>query len=69
VVYVDNDPIVLAHARALMSSTQEGRTAFIHADLHEPTAILHDAALAETLDFEEPVAINAGRDHDVFPRR
>ncbi|MFI9508150.1 SAM-dependent methyltransferase [Nocardia sp. NPDC052566] len=57
VVYVDNDPIVLAHARALMSSTREGRTAFIHADLHDPEAILHDPNLTATLDFERPVAI------------
>ncbi|WP_406229448.1 SAM-dependent methyltransferase [Nocardia sp. NBC_01009] len=57
VVYVDNDPIVLAHARALMSSTQEGKTAFIHADLHDPTSILADPARTETLDFDRPVAI------------
>ncbi|MBF6210290.1 SAM-dependent methyltransferase [Nocardia puris] len=57
VVYVDNDPIVLAHARALMSSTGQGRTAFIHADLHDPGALLGDPALPATLDTERPVAI------------
>jgi hypothetical protein len=36
VVYADNDPLVLAHARALLTSTPAGRTAYIHADLREP---------------------------------
>ncbi|WP_433755271.1 SAM-dependent methyltransferase [Nocardia sp. CA-135398] len=57
VVYVDNDPIVLAHARALMSSTREGKTAFIHADLHDPASILRDPSLTATLDLNRPVAI------------
>ncbi|WP_280381770.1 SAM-dependent methyltransferase [Nocardia wallacei] len=57
VVYVDNDPIVLAHARALMRSTPEGQTAFIHADLHDPESILADPALASTLDLDRPVAL------------
>lgn len=57
VVYVDNDPIVLAHARALMSSTQQGRTAFIHADLHDPRSILEDPVLTATLDFDRPIGI------------
>ncbi|MFF3227496.1 SAM-dependent methyltransferase [Nocardia suismassiliense] len=57
VVYVDNDPIVLAHARALMSSKPQGKTAFIYADLHDPGAILRDATLGATLDLEQPVAI------------
>ncbi|MEV0293706.1 SAM-dependent methyltransferase [Nocardia sp. NPDC050710] len=57
VVYVDNDPIVLAHARALMASTPQGRTAFIHADLHEPDSILSDPALLSTVDLDRPVAI------------
>lgn len=57
VVYVDNDPIVLAHARALMTSTPEGRTRFIHADLHDPKAILDDPAIADTLDLSQPVAV------------
>lgn len=57
VVYVDKDPIVLAHARALMNSTPQGRTRFIHADLHDPRSILDHPDLADTLDRDEPVAI------------
>lgn len=57
VLYVDNDPIVLAHARALMSSTAEGRTAYIQADLHDPASILADPAVRDTLDLDEPVAL------------
>lgn len=57
VVYVDKDPIVLAHARALMSSTPSGRTRFLHADLRDPGSILDDPALRETLDLDQPVAI------------
>jgi len=55
VVYVDNDPIVLAHARALLTGTAEGPVAYLHADLREPDAILKDAA--RTLDFSQPVAL------------
>ncbi|MFB7248715.1 hypothetical protein CW362_31425 [Streptomyces populi] len=55
VVYVDNDPVVLAHARALLTSGPEGRTDYIDADLKEPKRILEQAA--ETLDFERPVAL------------
>jgi hypothetical protein len=54
VVYVDNDPGVLAHARALLTSTQ-GVTAYVDADLHDPDAILD--ATARTLDFSQPVAL------------
>src|SRR5215211_711770 len=50
VLYVDNDPIVLAHSRALLQGTPEGRLAFILADLREPEAILADPTLARTLD-------------------
>ncbi|MEU5565184.1 SAM-dependent methyltransferase [Micromonospora musae] len=57
VVYVDNDPIVLAHARALMISTAQGRSEYIHADLREPEKILSDARLTETLDLDRPVAL------------
>jgi hypothetical protein len=57
VVYVDNDPIVLAHARALLTSSAEGKTAYIHADLREPERILADPVTAATLDFAEPVAL------------
>jgi hypothetical protein len=56
VVYVDNDPIVLAHARALLTSTPEGATAYLDADLHDPGKILADPGLA-TLDLSQPVAL------------
>lgn len=55
IVYVDNDPMVLAHARALLYSTQEGATAYIDADVTDPDRIL--AAAAETLDFGRPTAL------------
>jgi hypothetical protein len=55
VVYVDNDPVVLAHARALLTSTREGTTDYLDADLREPGPILDRAA--QTLDFGRPVAI------------
>ncbi len=57
VVYVDNDPIVLVHARALMTSHGAGETAFIQADLREPEKILSDPALAATLDLSQPVGL------------
>jgi hypothetical protein len=57
VLYVDNDPIVLAHARALMTSHVAGETAFISADLRQPEAILGDPTLAATLDLTKPVAV------------
>jgi hypothetical protein len=57
VVYVDNDPLVLAHARALLTSTPQGRCAYIHADLREPRTILDDPATRQTLDFSQPVAL------------
>ncbi|MFF2519926.1 SAM-dependent methyltransferase [Streptomyces sp. NPDC058086] len=55
VVYVDNDPVVLAHARALLTSGPEGQTDYIDADLEEPARILEGAA--KTLDFEQPIAL------------
>jgi O-methyltransferase involved in polyketide biosynthesis len=55
IVYVDNDPIVLAHARALLTTTPEGDTAFIQADARDPETVLREAA--QTLDFSQPVAI------------
>jgi O-methyltransferase involved in polyketide biosynthesis len=55
IVYVDNDPLVLVHARALLTSTSPGVTAYIDADLREPEKILQ--AAADTLDFTQPVAI------------
>ena len=57
IVYVDNDPIVLTHARALMTSHPAGATAFIQADLHDPDTILGDPVLRRTLDLGEPVAL------------
>jgi hypothetical protein len=57
VVYVDNDPLVLAHARALLTSSPEGRTAFIQADLRDPTAILDSPVTREVLDFSQPIAL------------
>jgi hypothetical protein len=57
IVYVDNDPIVLAHARALMTSDPTGATAFIQADFREPGKILADPALRRTLDLDKPVAL------------
>jgi S-adenosyl methyltransferase len=57
VVYADNDPLVLAHARALLTSAPEGRTAYIHADLRNPAAILSDRATREVLDFDQPIGL------------
>ncbi|MFG3100066.1 SAM-dependent methyltransferase [Streptomyces sp. NPDC048182] len=55
VVYVDNDPVVLAHARALLTSGPEGRTDYIDADLRSADRILEQAA--RTLDFDRPIAL------------
>ncbi|CAM5589581.1 SAM-dependent methyltransferase OS=Streptomyces tendae OX=1932 GN=GUR47_18505 PE=4 SV=1 [Streptomyces tendae] len=55
VVYVDNDPVVLAHARALLTSGPEGRTDYIDADLKQPARILEQAAAV--IDFDRPVAL------------
>ena len=57
IVYVDNDPIVLAHARALLTSDPRGATAYIQADLREPEKILGDPAVRATLDFTKPIAL------------
>jgi hypothetical protein len=57
VVYVDNDPLVLAHARALLTSAPDGRTAYIHADLREPASILRHDVTRDVLDFSQPVAL------------
>lgn len=58
VVYADNDPIVLAHARALMEGTPEGKTAYIEANVREPESILESEELRATLDLGEPVALS-----------
>ena len=55
IVYVDNDPIVLSHAKALLKSTPEGACAYLDADLRDPDTIL--AGAANTLDFARPVAV------------
>jgi S-adenosyl methyltransferase len=55
VVYVDNDPLVLAHAKALLTSSPEGDCDYIDADMHNPEAIL--AAATRTLDLTQPVAL------------
>ena len=57
VVYVDNDPIVLAHARALLVPGEDGATAYLDADAHEPGTILADPRLRGTLDLSEPVGL------------
>jgi hypothetical protein len=55
IVYVDNDPLVLAHARALLYSTPQGATAYVDADVHDIDRIL--ACAAETLDFTRPTGL------------
>jgi hypothetical protein len=55
IVYVDNDPLVLAHARALLTGTPEGATDYLDADLRDPDKIVQEAA--GTLDFSQPVAV------------
>ncbi|MEV7266888.1 SAM-dependent methyltransferase [Micromonospora aurantiaca] len=57
VVYVDNEPIVLAHARALLTSSPEGATAYLDADLRDPERILAHPDLRRTLDLSQPVAL------------
>lgn len=55
IVYVDHDPLVLTHARALLTSTPQGVTEYIDADLRQPETILREAA--RTLDLSQPVAL------------
>ena len=55
IVYVDNDPLVLVHARALLASTDEGACDYIEADVRDPELILAEAA--RTLDFTQPTAL------------
>lgn len=57
VVYVENDPLVLTHARALLTSTTQGKTAYLDADLKNPDAILADPVLRATLNLSQPVAL------------
>jgi len=55
IVYVDNDPLVLVHARALLTSSSEGKTAYVDSNVEDPERILSEAA--QTLDFSKPVAL------------
>ncbi len=55
IVYVDNDPVVLLHAHALLRSSPQGATDYLDADLREPEVIISGAA--KTLDFTQPIAI------------
>ncbi|GAA3204401.1 SAM-dependent methyltransferase [Dactylosporangium siamense] len=57
VVYVDNDPIVMVHARALLQGDPRGRTAYLEADVRDPAAILAHPSLRETLDLAAPVGV------------
>jgi S-adenosyl methyltransferase len=55
IVYVDNDPLVLVHARALLTSCPEGATEYVEADVRDPDTILREAA--KTLDFTQPIGL------------
>ncbi|MFI5775786.1 SAM-dependent methyltransferase [Nocardia sp. NPDC051570] len=57
IVYVDNDPIVAVHARTLLNSSPQGKTAYIEADVREPERILTHPDLLATLDLTRPVAL------------
>jgi S-adenosyl methyltransferase len=57
VVYVDNDPMVMMHAQALLTSTPQGRTAYLEGDLRQPESILDRPELRETLDLSRPVGL------------
>ena len=57
VVYADNDPIVLAHARALLASGPRGVTAYLDADIRHPETILANPVVRDTLDFGMPIAL------------
>lgn len=57
VVYVDNEPLVMAYARALLTGTPQGQTAYIERDLRDPAGILGDAAMGTVLDLDEPVGL------------
>jgi S-adenosyl methyltransferase len=57
IVYVDNDPIVLTHARALLTSAPAGSVAYLDADLRDPRSILENPELRATLDFTQPVGL------------
>lgn len=58
VVYVDNDPVVLAHARAYMTGNTQGATTYIHGDVTDPQSILDAPELTDVLDLSEPVGLS-----------
>jgi len=57
VVYTDNDPLVLAHARALMLGTEQGQTAYVAADMRDPQTIISAPEFRDTLDLNQPVGL------------
>lgn len=57
IAYVDNDPIVMTHARALLRSTRQGRTCYVEADLRDPGSIIDHPEIKGVIDFSEPVAL------------
>ncbi|MFC7530151.1 SAM-dependent methyltransferase [Actinoplanes sp. GCM10030250] len=57
VLYVDNDPLVMVHARALMISDQVGCTGYLEADVRDPASLLRDPIFTRTLDLDQPVAV------------
>jgi hypothetical protein len=57
VVYVDNDPLVMAHARALMVGTREGVTEYVEGDVRDLAGILADRTVRDTLDLRKPIAV------------
>ncbi|MCY1141489.1 SAM-dependent methyltransferase [Actinoplanes sp. Pm04-4] len=57
ILYVDHEPMVAAHARALLTSTPEGKVAFAEADLRDPDTILDHARTGDTLDMNQPIAL------------
>jgi hypothetical protein len=65
VVYVDHDPLVLAHARALLVGTPEGETRYLDADMRDPETLIADAR--EILDFDRPVALMSCRSWATSP--
>jgi S-adenosyl methyltransferase len=68
VLYVDHDPLVLAHARALMNGSAQGQTEFIMADLQQPEKILADPGAAAHARPQPARRTDPGRDPDVLPR-
>jgi hypothetical protein len=57
IVYVDDDPLIMSHARALMTSARQGSTTFVEADLRDPEGILADPGFRDTLDLSKPVGL------------